>query len=69
MWSIPSIDELMLLYTNLHSENIGNFNDSFYWSSSETTISSVKCINFINGEITMLEKNLAGVRTRPIHYF
>lgn len=69
IWSIPSIDELMHLYTNLHIENIGNFNDSNYWSSSESSNSSVKCINFTNGEITILEKNLAGIRTRPIHYF
>lgn len=68
-WTIPSIDELMLVYTNLHSEDIGNFNNTYYWSSSESSNTSVKCINFTNGAIEILEKNSTSVRTRPIHYF
>ena len=34
-WFLPSIDELNLMYKNLHTNNQGNFNTSVYWSSSE----------------------------------
>ena len=35
-WFLPSIDELNLMYKNLHTNNQGNFNPSaYYWSSTE----------------------------------
>jgi len=33
-WSLPSKDELALIYNTLYSENIGSFQDDWYWSSS-----------------------------------
>lgn len=35
-WYLPSIGELELMCQNLYSEGIGNFADSFYWSSTDT---------------------------------
>ena len=35
-WKLPTLPELTLIMDNLHKSNIREFNDHFYWSSSET---------------------------------
>ena len=32
-WYLPNIQELRLLYNNMHLQNLGNFNQVYYWSS------------------------------------
>jgi len=34
-WYLPSIEELKLMFYNLHARGVGNFNGGFYWSSTE----------------------------------
>jgi len=34
-WYLPSAKELELMYDNLHTNNIGEFVNDFYWSSTE----------------------------------
>ncbi len=38
-WYLPSIDELELLYKNLHVNGVGGFNSAYYWSSTESNAS------------------------------
>ena len=32
-WYLPNIQELRLVYNNIHMQNLGNFNQVYYWSS------------------------------------
>jgi hypothetical protein len=49
-WFLPSIDELNLMYVNLHFNNQGNFNtSSWYWSSSEESADCVTVFGFDSG--------------------
>jgi len=48
-WVLPSRDELNLMYLNLKLNNIGGFNSSIYWSSSQKDLNNVNCIHFQYG--------------------
>jgi TolB-like protein len=45
-WHLPTIDELELMYVNLHIRNLESFPNDFYWSSSENGSSNVWGIQF-----------------------
>lgn len=68
-WCIPSVNELQLLYNNLHQHTLGNFVGSNYWSSTEKDVSKAKCIDFSAGQIVNLDKNSALIKTRLIRFF
>jgi hypothetical protein len=68
-WCIPSIEELQKLYLNLHLNNLGNFSNTLYWSSTDAGGTKAKCLDFSNGNIVLVDKNTAGVKTRMIRYF
>ena len=57
-WFLPSLDELNLIYNNLHSQGIVNYDtgdpNNWYWSSSESSINEQQGatnINFSDGFI------------------
>lgn len=50
-WYLPSLDELQLMYSNLHAQGIGGFSGSWYWSSSHPNIARAWCIIFNNGYV------------------
>jgi hypothetical protein len=60
-WFLPSLEELKMIYENLHKRNIGNFRQSFYISSSlfplnSAGMSSSICLDFQSGLYTDFER-------------
>jgi formylglycine-generating enzyme required for sulfatase activity len=70
-WFLPSMDELNLLYENLHLNNLGSFYGAWYWSSSESTIQAwqAKVQYFVNGNQDYNNKDWIGCRVRAIRAF
>jgi hypothetical protein len=70
-WFLPTENELALLYTNLHLSSLGNFSNAVYWSSTENDATTVKTIDFSNGQSIISLKvpvpNIINVRC--IRYF
>ncbi len=56
-WFLPSMGEMMLMYTNLRQAGVGGFAGSFYWSSGENFAPEAWSQNFFNGEQHALNKN------------
>jgi hypothetical protein len=48
-WFLPSTEELVAMYTNLHLNTIGGFAAGVYWSSSENSATQAIQVSFING--------------------
>ncbi|MEX0995967.1 MAG: hypothetical protein WDZ45_02830 [Flavobacteriaceae bacterium] len=68
-WFLPSIEELQTLYDNLHLEGLGNFENAIYWSSTQSSESHAKALDFSTGEIVEIPKNSSGIKTRIIRCF
>ena len=70
-WFLPTYYELLLLYTNLHLQNLGNFSNAIYWSSTENDATTVRSLDFSDGQAyNSLKVPAAGpIKTRCIRYF
>lgn len=70
-WFLPSEGELELIYKNLYLNNLGNFTDSNYWSSTEIDAGNVSTIAFKNGEKVITPKipEKGTTKARAIRYF
>lgn len=70
-WFLPSRNELDLLYSNLHLASLGNFSNAIYWSSTENDATTVKTIDFSNGQSVISLKVPASntIKVRCIRYF
>ncbi len=70
-WYLPSEKELNLMYLNLKIQNLGNFTNNTYWSSTEIDVNFAKTINFNSGNIISTSKipviNI--IKARPIRSF
>lgn len=68
-WFLPSIDELQLMYNNIHLNGQGNFTNEIYWSSTQASSSAVFGIDFSTGTVVEVPKNSSTTKTRKIIYF
>ena len=68
-WYLPSINELGQMYTNLKAKGLGNFQDTYYWSSTEFGTSSAWFILFDGGNFSNGSKSSTFLTVRPIRSF
>ena len=67
-WYLPSLNELDLMYQNLHVEGIGGFESDYYWSSSEVLSNTARYQSFIDGSPNVGNKAV-GLRVRAAREF
>jgi hypothetical protein len=67
-WWLPSIGELMAMYTNLRQVGVGSFSVAYYWSSSEFSANLAWLQNFNYGEQSGGAK-ASSYRVRPVRGF
>jgi TonB-dependent SusC/RagA subfamily outer membrane receptor len=67
-WFLPSIDELLLMYTNLHLKGSGSFDDHFYWSSTQDKYGSW-VVSFYYGSRSNHNRDKNTIRTRAVRAF
>ena len=67
-WYLPSIDELELLYQNLHVNGFGGFNSAYYWSSTEGSAFGAWRFFFSNGSAASSNKS-ATIDVRGVRAF
>jgi len=48
-WRLPSIEELKAMYEQLHKQGKGNFQNTWYWSSSQDNSGDAFFVNFYFG--------------------
>ncbi|MEX0597903.1 MAG: hypothetical protein WD512_15545 [Candidatus Paceibacterota bacterium] len=68
-WFLPSSLDLQNIYQNLIPLNLGNFQNTYYWTSSQASVSQAQCVNFANGEVVNLDKNTPLIKSRVVRYF
>lgn len=62
-WYLPSDHELNLMYTNLHLAGLGNFDNFWYWSSTELNSLIAYALGFHDGTYLSGDKgNIINVR-------
>jgi len=67
-WWLPSIGELMVMYTNLRTAGVGGFAAGLYWSSSETIANHAWYQYFHDGNQNTNNKAAVN-RVRPVRAF
>lgn len=70
-WFLPSIDELNLMYTNLHMKGLGHFGDYYtYWSSSESSSGTHGAWKqYFNDGNQLSSNQINSFRVRPVRAF
>jgi TonB-dependent SusC/RagA subfamily outer membrane receptor len=67
-WFLPSIDELSLIYTNLHLKGLGGFEDQLYWSSTQDKYGAW-AVSFYYGSKSNHDRDENKIGTRAVRAF
>jgi hypothetical protein len=71
-WFLPSLEELQLIYFNLHLQNLGGFNGT-YWSSSQVAApwawANAQDLSFNSGQIGYGQFNGSTRLVRAVRFF
>jgi len=65
-WRLPSIEELKAIYKQLHTKGKGNFQNKWYWSSSENSDYNAWDFIFMHGGTSNVSFNLNAERVRAV---
>ena len=67
-WFLPSINELMMMYTNLHEKGLGGFKESHYWSSTQDKYGAW-VVSFYYGRKSNHSRDENEILTRAVRAF
>ena len=67
-WFLPSVNELYLMYTNLFQKGLGNFQRTYYWSSTQDKFGAW-VVSFYYGSKSNHSRSEEAIRTRAVRAF
>jgi len=67
-WFLPSVNELQLIYRNIHEKGLGGFKETYYWSSTQDKFGAW-VFNFYYGNKSNQDRTREGVLIRPVRAF
>jgi hypothetical protein len=68
-WYLPSRDELQLMYNRLHTQGLGGFANTWYWSSSQDGPNLAWLMGFYLGDVFSSNKNDNHRQVRAVRAF
>ncbi len=68
-WFLPSLDELLEVYTNLASAGLGSFVNQSYWSSTQASDTQAFTVAMNNGNANEHNKSQTNRHTRAMRSF
>ncbi len=68
-WFLPSQDEMLLIYSELHENGIGNFTNTQYWTSTQVSVDQAISIDFETGAVVSELKDNMEITVRAVRAF
>lgn len=65
-WRLPTLEELQVMYKELHLKGRGDFCPYWYWSGTEHSASFAWNVSFANGDTGLNDKDKYSYRVRAV---